>query len=332
MAIASFKPGHLDIRYLSDGEIATDRTSLGLVSFGDTCLPEIPALRLQVALDPLDVTDAHRFELLGANGAIRQGQDSAIRFASDDQLLLASIEVDEAAQGGIEAAAEYAYRAIQDFNARSTFPCLLRMWNYLDAINEGDGDDERYRRFCVGRARGFGQIAAENYPAASALGHQRRTGQLQVYWLAGRNPGLQLENPRQLSAYRYPRIHGSVSPSFARACLLPGGPLLISGTASIVGHASLHAGNVQAQLQETLNNLDALIISATQHAPHLPRHLGRSSRLKIYVRNPGHAAEIAACLRTRYGAQLQFLMLAADICRRELLLEIDCAHGLNAGN
>ena len=32
---------------------------------------------------------------------------------------------------------------------------MLRLWNYLDAINLGDGDDERYRRFCDGRARGM---------------------------------------------------------------------------------------------------------------------------------------------------------------------------------
>jgi chorismate lyase/3-hydroxybenzoate synthase len=33
------------------------------------------------------------------------------------------------------------------------------MWNYLDAINENDGDEERYRQFCLGRARGLGAVA-----------------------------------------------------------------------------------------------------------------------------------------------------------------------------
>ena len=47
------------------------------------------------------------------------------------------------------------------------------MWNYLDAINEGDGDAERYRQFCVGRARGLGRPNGKRLPAATAIGRQQ---------------------------------------------------------------------------------------------------------------------------------------------------------------
>src|SRR5213082_3849534 len=56
-------------------------------------------------------------------------------------------------------------------------------------------------------------------------------------------------------------IYGSHSPLFSRATLLrqSGGlALFISGTASIVGHTSLHVGDTVAQTRETLANIEAL--------------------------------------------------------------------------
>ena len=85
---------------------------------------------------------------------------------------------------------------------------------------------------------------------------------LQVYWLAARVAGTPLENPRQVAAYRYPRQYGPQSPTFARAMLPPAGsdmPLLLSGTASVVGHETRHPGDVLAQLDETFANLDSLL-------------------------------------------------------------------------
>ena len=122
---------------------------------------------------------------------------------------------------------------------------------------------ERYKLFCLGRARAFAAVHATSpdigYPAASAVGKPRGVRTLQVCWLAGREAGTTLENPRQVSAYDYPRQYGPAAPSFSRAALTPDPLLLISGTASIVGHASVHLGDVAAQLEETLANLDNLL-------------------------------------------------------------------------
>ena len=49
---------------------------------------------------------------------------------------------------------------------------------------------------------------------------------------------------------------------FARAALVPNGrgaQLLVSGTASIVGHESLHIGDPDRQLEETARNFEALV-------------------------------------------------------------------------
>ncbi len=78
-----------------------------------------------------------------------------------------------------------------------------------------------------------------SWPAATSIGRQDDDRVLQVYWLAGNEPGRALENPRQMSAFHYPRQYGPSAPTFSRAMQVGGG-LLISGTASVRGHASHH--------------------------------------------------------------------------------------------
>ena len=95
--------------------------------------------------------------------------------------------------------------------------------------------------------------------------------------------------------------------------------VLVSGTASIVGHVSQHEGDAQAQLAETLRNLAAV----TAHAGVRREAAHRQDLLKVYVRDPTLVPMIAERLRAAYpGASPIFL--AGDICRRELLLEIEC--------
>lgn len=297
---------------------------LAAVRFGrdfvhhESASAESSPLRVDVGLEPL--MQPAQTELWWANGTVEHGRLGMVRYARDDHHLFAVMNVDEREHGGIRAAAEAAYAEMRRFQQQSPFPHLLRMWNYLDAINEGAGDLERYRQFCVGRTRGLGDVRSENYPAATAIGCQHPTHQLQVYWLAGRTPGKPIENPRQVSAYRYPRAHGPTSPTFARATLAADGTLLVSGTASIVGHVSQHGGDPLAQLEETLRNLAML----SEHAGNArTRTQPADTLLKVYVRDQAHLAEIAAELRQRLPLS-EAIFLAADVCRRELLLEIEC--------
>ena len=215
-----------------------------------------------------------------------------------------------------------------DFTRSHGYPHLLRTWNYLDGITAGDGDAERYRRFCTGRARGIGDVDPATLPAATAIGRVDDARRLQVYWLAARSPGTPLENPRQLSAYRYPRQYGPQPPSFARA-MLPGSPampLLLSGTAAVVGHESRHAESVAAQLDETLRNFDSLLAAAHARRPGLPARFGPHTRLKVYVRDRAALAEVVALLATRLDPSVPRLVLHAAVCRRELRIEIDGTH------
>ena len=285
---------------------------------------------LHVPLSPLREAAAP-YEVWRSAGPVATGREGAIRYSHDGALMFGVLEWEEP-DGGILHASAHAYAALVAFWRDSDYPHLLRIWNYFDAITLGEGDSERYRQFCVGRVQGLGDVDTRTLPAATAIGSRDGRRVLQVYWLAAREPGLPLENPRQVSAYRYPREYGPQSPTFARALLPPSPrvPLLLSGTASIVGHASQHADSLSAQLDETLTNLDSLLGAARERAPTLSPHLDGTSRLKVYVRDATDADAVAAQLEARLGTRVPWLMLHADVCRRELLVEIEGMHGVGA--
>jgi len=302
------------------GLLAADDV-LAVIGFGASGPRSSDPRVLCVGLEPLAET---ALEVWRGRAPVHSGRAGELRWSSDGEHLYFAIEVDEAACGGIDAAAEHAYACIGTFLAAGETPHVLRLWNYLDAINLGDGDDERYRRFCDGRARGMNAHVPTRYPAATAIGRHDGVRTLQVYGLAARHPGAPVENPRQVSAWRYPRQYGPTAPTFARGMRSGVDQLLISGTAAVVGHASRHAGDLDAQLHETLANLDSLL----QHAGTSNPALGAHSLLKAYVRHEADARHVAEVLHERLPGLGGLLLLGGDICRGELLVEVDGVHQL----
>ena len=318
----------LEVDYVGDAALDTLLARddvLAVLGFGRHPASHADPRYLRVPLQPHGEAP---FEVWTANAAVERGRDGDIAWACDGGLLYGAVEVEEGA-GGVIAAAEHAYRRMTGFIRMRGYAHLLRVWNYLDAITQGQGDAERYRQFCVGRARGLGDFDGAALPAATAIGRCDDARVIQVYWLAARVPGIPVENPRQVSAYRYPRQYGPQPPSFARAMLPPPGsdlPLLLSGTAAVVGHASQHDGELLAQVGETFRNFDALIGAARVHRPQLPAHFGPRSRLKTYVRDAQDLPLVAGALDRHLGPGVPRILLHAAICRRELVVEIDGVH------
>lgn len=271
---------------------------------------------VQVGLESFDAPTP--VELWQVDGSVNSGTEGSLQWSTGDGWLFAAIELDEREHGGAAATAKRAYEQLREFLAAHSDQHVLRVWNYLGAINHGEGDAERYKHFCDGRAAGMGDCFAEGFPAATAIGHLGNTHLLQVYLLACDQSGGRVENPRQVSAWRYPRQYGRTPPSFARAMTLPAlDALAISGTAAVVGHASAHQDDLDAQLTETLTNLEALLASAGMTAG-----FDTQSPLKIYIRHGADAARVRAFVQQRLPG-VPVLLLHGDICRSELLVEID---------
>lgn len=304
--------------------------TLGVVGFGQAPDPGdcagAPAVHV-----PLDLLLPHApvFDVCPAGAAVHIECSDGITTASDGRLLFGHVAVDEPAPGGLQAAARQAYAAIFALLGRHDCAFPLRFWNYVPHINRTLDGLERYRHFNVGRQEAFlaaGRAAFAGAPAACAIGTQHAP--LRVVFLAARDAPLPIENPRQVSAYDYPAQYGPRSPTFSRASLaLAGKPVLfISGTASIVGHRSLHAGDAAAQTRETFVNLAAVVDAANTKLPQPALALDRLA-YTVYVRRPADLAVVRAQFLLAVGAQSdaarRAVFLQGDICRGELLVEIE---------
>ncbi|MBD8525403.1 pteridine-dependent deoxygenase [Pseudoxanthomonas sp. CAU 1598] len=287
---------------------------------------------LRVDLEPLN--EAQLFEVWTVDQPVRTWQIGNAQGACSETLCFGWINQTEgsgAPELTIRDAAEQAYRSLMQAVQASDHRHLLRIWNYFDAITEGDDDRERYRQFCVGRAAGLA-LEIDQLPAATAIGEHSQPRQLQVYWISAGQPGIAIENPRQTPAYHYPRCYGPKSPSFARAMAAGSEhpmPLLISGTASVVGHDSHHREDLALQVAETFRNFDALLGSACQRGLSSRPRFDQSSLLKVYLRDPRDLPQADALLRQYLSDDVPRLFLHGDICRRELLIEIDGFHGIS---
>jgi chorismate lyase/3-hydroxybenzoate synthase len=272
-----------------------------------------------VPLEPLGGSE--RLEAWYAPGPVEYGEAAGIRYAANGSVLFGMVWADA---GQPDAAARGAYRRIIDLARAAGYPTLVRMWNYLPDINREQLGLERYRRFCVGRYQAFadsGCAFEEDLPAASAIGSNH--GGLWVVFLAGKGGAVQIENPRQLSAFRYPPAYGPRSPSFSRAMAFgedAGRTLFISGTASILGHKTVHPGDPVRQCRTTLANLQAILDRAGAGPL---AHLGEAAAWKAYLRHPGDYPTVRACLAEALHPESPVLYLAGDICRGDLRVEIE---------
>lgn len=208
---------------------------------------------------------------------------------------------------------------------------LYRAWNFVPRINAVEGGLENYRRFCRGRSLAFeshfGAGFRQQLSAASAVGTNDRS--LAVAFLAGTESPTHFENPVQVPAFNYPSQYGPRPPSFARATSLRarngGEQIFISGTAAIRDHRTVGVGDLEAQLTYTLDNL-RLIAAAAGAGRDVGAESGWRRMFRVYLRRETDWAATKARLERellRPGDTTQYLR--ADICRADLLVEIESA-------
>jgi enamine deaminase RidA (YjgF/YER057c/UK114 family) len=344
----------IELEYLPTNEIAARppvwwRNVLGVVGFARPPHLESPRVPVTASMTPSlnpsdDLCEVWRvagdaglsLENGSSGESLRQGQ---VHYRFCEDLLFGSVTIDERAVAEQGAAREegdspalalattIAYSEIFAVLNQTGHRHLVRVWNYLPEINREADGDERYRHFNTARQRAFrrwGRPTEVSVPAASALGSPAGSP-LSIYFLAAREPARMIENPRQTSAYHYPRKFGPDSPSFSRACMRDesaGTNLFVSGTASIVGYETMHQGDVVAQTRETIANIDALLQEANRVVG-AQRYAFDRLKLKVYVRQPRDLDAIKLALSASLRPSTPVVYLRADVCREDLLVEIE---------
>ena len=315
----------------SGATVATEMTlgvhCLGAIPAGFNSTAPVQHVSLPILGDAADALN----EVWHVSHACSGGQFEDIAYRRTEDVLFGSLAIDEArlavedGSSRLRAATESAYRQIFALLAAEGFSYLWRTWNYLPAIHEEECGLERYRQFNIGRHQAFSAFArpVDSSPAACALG--TATGPLSIAFIAGRQASTRIENPRQVSAFAYPSQYGPRSPTFTRAATAPNGDgeiLFISGTASIVGHETLHHGNVVAQTRETVANLAALLERANRGRASSP-YQWNDLIYRVYIRHAQDYAVVRQTLEGLLGSAIQAVYMQAEVCRHDLLVEIE---------
>jgi len=228
--------------------------------------------------------------------------------------------------------------------AEGLFPHnIVRQWNYIPritAVNTEENDlKQHYQVFNDIRTVVYGNHDfKQGYPAATGIGTNLGNVTIDFTAVSGSDKLkiTPLSNPRQIDAHRYSQevligrsiaeIAQKGSPKFERAKVITAGDsglIYISGTAAIVGQKTESAQDAAAQTLTTLENI-SLLISADNLAenniqvaqdPH-------PSYIRVYVKNKTDIPAVKKVCQDFLG-DIPALYVVADICREDLLVEIE---------
>jgi len=281
-------------------------------------------------------------------------EDLHLRCSGDQPHALTSVRVQafskldqETATARCAAAYDLLFQHLQSL--RSCHP--IRLWNFIPGILTPLGDlPHRYMAFNAGRFEAFRRWRerelASCIPTATGVG---RCGEdLLIHCLSAMSPGIPVENPRQVSSYRYSKKYGPLPPCFARATRIDSNPsskdealLLVGGTASVRGEDSVteeegaRGTDLRQQLRETFLNLAALIRSAVESAPAASADpaivddletgllLSRYHQLRVYLPDEADMSFVAEQIESRFLNLETVEYVQAALCRPELLVEIE---------
>lgn len=285
---------------------------LAEVTFGAEPTPDLAPVSWHSGLR--SVAGSPDRELWLSPGPVKCELDDGLRVSTSETWLWTGLQHTIAPETDLRALSERCFARLIRLCRENGMPHIHRCWVSLPDIHHGDGDAERYKQFCVGRYEAFSafDLNESAFPAATVVGGH--TDQLHIHLLASQAPCAMRENPRQVSAYHYPRQYGPRSPSFSRAARNALG-LLISGTAAVRGADSVALGDAPAQLDEILQNLRSLLGNAAD--------LEQLHYARLYVRDAAQAATLLQRFRDSVPRAAQWPVIEADICRPELLCEIE---------
>ena len=224
-----------------------------------------------------------------------------------------------------------------------SFENVIRTWLYQGEILGAEGSGFRYDGLNQARTDFFEGISfgkglplptqsGPAYPSSTGIGTDERNLVMScIAFQTTREDDfiVPLENSLQTSAFHYDEAYSPSSPKFCRG-IAYGTPettlVFVSGTASIVQSKTVHAGDVKAQTEQTIDNIECLISRENLAAHGLSGAgavLSDIAHFRVYVKNPEHYDHVRAVCERRLGGR-PAVYAVADICRSDLLVEIEC--------
>lgn len=202
---------------------------------------------------------------------------------------------------------------------------IVRQWNYIEQITHLSSEGQNYQQFNDARSRFYAKTDWKNgYPAATGIGTSYGGVTIVVDAVIKSDQcSRAIDNPLQISAHAYSQqvlIDSDITrhkstPKFERARRLDIGTestIYISGTAAIRGEESSPSNYITEQLKLTMENIAHLYDSSEY----------RVEMLRIYLKHSSNWQEVNNWIKNNCN-NIETLCIEADICRQELLIEIE---------
>jgi hypothetical protein len=252
----------------------------------------------------------------------------------EEQILVGNIQANEA--GSCKINSEKAFISMNLILAGSGFSMnnVVRQWNYIENILGFDDREQRYQEFNDVRSHHYGNaFEITGYPAATGIGMNR--GGVIIEFVAARGNKIitkPVDNPAQISAHAYSNkvLVGEecvlkTTPKFERARYFEfeeKKQVFISGTASITGEHTVGVGDPALQTEVTIQNIQRLyskeVLQKISEAAPEPKY----GHARVYVKRRKDFAVIRQTFKQHFG-NLPVVYIIADICRNDLLVEIE---------
>ncbi len=217
---------------------------------------------------------------------------------------------------------------------------IVRQWNYIEKITRIKGNSQNYQDFNDARSRFYQKTKwNEGFPAATGIGisYGGVIVDLDAIYANGSDiKVVALNNTLQVPAHGYSdsvlvaakddKACPVTTPKFERGkVVLSGteGVIYISGTAAIRGEMSLSNTGIEEQTRITLENIEHLISDETlvnTGAGHFAK--AEITSLRIYLKEESFFGPCKKIVDENYQG-VPAVYLKADICREELLVEIE---------
>ncbi len=226
---------------------------------------------------------------------------------------------------------------------------IFRQWNYIPKITAVDKDDyQHYQAFNDSRTEFYRKAdwSEVGYPAATGIGMECGAVVVDVLAVKPLNPSyriIPIDNDLQLAAHVYSqevligaegdKVEGRSTPKFERAKVLgnaeEGYICFISGTAAIRGEGSMDSDDAATQTVQTMENIEHLISDHTcnKYGIELSSKVREIHSARAYVKFAKDTVDIKRVVEDRWP-KTSVVYLLGDVCREELLIEIEVVANL----
>jgi enamine deaminase RidA (YjgF/YER057c/UK114 family) len=227
-----------------------------------------------------------------------------------------------------------------------SFDHIVRQWNFIGNILEVKNDLQNYQIFNEVRSENYHKYRnIHSYPAATGIGVKHGGVTIDFYAVEPQKDLkiIAIDNPDQIRPYDYGQqvlkgkpLEGKEMkqpPQFERAVFLADRQsytLFVSGTASIIGQATIGIDDIEKQTEVTLENIKKLTdASRIQHLTgNSQADAGRLILLRAYIKYQVDFEKVEAICNERFPG-VPIVYCEADVCRDNLLVEIEAEYSRN---